>query len=68
MAEPTSTPTPVAMPMQDQMADVKPDINDKEMEMLKGLMNEGGVVRQYQGQVETTQDIHQLHIILYSIL
>lgn len=46
--EPTSTPTPVAMPMQDQMADVKPDINNNEMEMLKGLMNEGGVVRQYQ--------------------
>ena len=40
-------PVPSAMPMQDQMADVKPDMSDGEMEMLQGLMNEGGFIRGY---------------------
>ena len=40
-------PVPSAMPMQDQMANVKPDMSDGEMEMLQGLMNEGGFIRGY---------------------
>ena len=40
-------PVPSAMPMQDQMANVKPNVSDGEMEMLQGLMNEGGFIRGY---------------------
>ena len=40
-------PVPSDMPMQDQMAEVMPDVSDGEMEMLQGLMNEGGYVRGY---------------------
>ena len=40
-------PVPSAMPMQDQMANVKPNMSDGEMEMLQGLMNEGGFIRGY---------------------
>ena len=40
-------PVPSDMPMQDQMAEVMPDVSDEEMQMLQGLMNEGGYVRGY---------------------
>ena len=40
-------PVPSDMPMQDQMAEIQPDVSDEEMQMLQGLMNEGGYVRGY---------------------
>jgi hypothetical protein len=40
-------PVPSDMPMQDQMAEVMPDVSEEEMQMLQGLMNEGGYVSGY---------------------
>ena len=40
-------PVPSAMPMQDQMAEIQPDVSEEEMQMLQGLMNEGGYVSGY---------------------
>tara|TARA_R100001377_G_scaffold63827_1_gene39421 strand:- start:519 stop:2048 length:1530 start_codon:yes stop_codon:yes gene_type:complete len=40
-------PVPSALPMQDQMAEIQPDVSEEEMQMLQGLMNEGGYIQGY---------------------
>ena len=40
-------PVPSDIPMQDQMAQMQPAVSEEEMQMLQGLMNEGGYVRGY---------------------
>jgi len=41
-------PVPSDLPMQDQMAQMQPAVSEEEMQMLQGLMNEGGYVRGYE--------------------
>jgi len=50
-------PVPSAMPMQDQMAEIQPDVSEEEMQMLQGLMNEGGYVSGYANGGDVPKDI-----------
>jgi hypothetical protein len=50
-------PVPSDMPMQDQMAEIQPDVSDEEMQMLQGLMNEGGYVRGYANGGTVPKDV-----------
>jgi len=50
-------PVPSDMPMQDQMAEIQPDVSDEEMQMLQGLMNEGGYVSGYANGGDVPKDV-----------
>jgi hypothetical protein len=50
-------PVPSDMPMQDQMAEIQPDVSDEEMQMLQGLMNEGGYVSGYANGGTVPKDV-----------
>jgi hypothetical protein len=50
-------PVPSAMPMQDQMAEIQPDVSEEEMQMLQGLMNEGGYVSGYANGGDVPKDV-----------
>jgi len=41
-------PVPSAMPMQDQMAQMQPEVSEEDMQMLQSMMNEGGYVQGYE--------------------
>ena len=40
-------PVPSDMPMQDQMAEIQPDVSEDEMQMLQSMMNKGGYIQGY---------------------
>jgi len=40
-------PVPSDMPMQDQMAQMQPDVSEDEMQMLQNMMNKGGYIQGY---------------------
>ena len=50
-------PVPSDMPMQDQMAEIQPDVSEEEMQMLQGLMNEGGYVSGYANGGDVPKDV-----------